>query len=161
MLGDDVLVLGHVTVLEILAAVTTIHVDLADRVFVATIREFLLEEVQLPIVTFGATDGLCGFFVKAGCGHMLCLRALAEDGVAFVDTAKGFVCMPDISVAAPTSKDDVGADTDVKGKLWMRDKIECKLVRLGIPIAVDHSFSGEIYHLVMEEGKHCFAVLIG
>lgn len=159
-LSDDGLVLGHVAVLEILAVVATIHVDLAVRVFVATIREFLLEELQLPIVTFSATDSLCGFFVKAGCGYMLCLRALAKDGAAFVDTAKGFVCMLDISVAATTSKDDVGADTDVQGKLCKCDKIEGKLVRFGIQIAVDHSFSGEIHHLVMEEDKYCFAVLI-
>jgi hypothetical protein len=83
-----------------------------------TIRGFLLEEPQLPIVTFGATDSLCGFFAKAGCGQLLCHRGLAEDGAASFDTAEGFVRMPDISVAATTSQDDVDADVDVQGKLY-------------------------------------------
>lgn len=67
----------------------------------------------MPIVTFGATDSLCGFFAKAGCGQLLCRRGLAEDGAALFDTAKGFARMPDISVAATTSEDDVDADISV------------------------------------------------
>jgi hypothetical protein len=78
-----------------------------------TTRGFLLEESQLPIVTFGATDSLCGFFAKASCGQLLCHHGLAGDGAALFDTAEGFVRMPDISVAATTSEDDVDADGNV------------------------------------------------
>jgi hypothetical protein len=78
-----------------------------------TIRGFLLEEPQSPIVTFGATDSLCGLFAKAGCGQLLCHRGLAGDGAVLFDTAEGFVRMPDRSVAATTSQDDVAADVNV------------------------------------------------
>jgi hypothetical protein len=44
---------------------------------------------------------------------LLCHRGLAEDGAASFDTAEGFVRMPDISVAATTSEDDVDADVNV------------------------------------------------